>query len=64
MSDDESSSVEGLLLCAKVGDIATFKKLLREGDDVLQKDKVNILVYGLVCVFVLIGLNFHTLSCH
>ena len=42
MSDDESSSVEGLLLCAKVGDIATFKKLLREGDDVLQKDKVNI----------------------
>ncbi|XP_071791692.1 uncharacterized protein [Asterias amurensis] len=39
MSDDESSSVEGLLLCAKVGDIATFKKLLKEGDDVLQKDK-------------------------
>ncbi|XP_038049064.1 ankyrin repeat, PH and SEC7 domain containing protein secG-like [Patiria miniata] len=40
MSDDEESDgLEGLLLAAKTGDVATFKQLLKAGEDVLQKDK-------------------------
>ncbi|XP_022112021.1 ankyrin repeat and KH domain-containing protein 1-like [Acanthaster planci] len=39
MSDEESDGLEGLLLAAKEGDVATFKELLKAGEDVLQKDK-------------------------
>ena len=42
MSDEELDGLQGLLLAAKLCDVATFKALLKGGDDVLQKDKVSL----------------------